>query len=625
MAHAALFTGGSMHYPSTARCLALSACLVALPVAAADGNTPIIVTATRVAQTADETLASVTVITREDIERSQAGSITEVLRGRTGIDIATQGGAGQLSSVFMRGTNPGHVALLVDGIRMGSVTAGRVSWEFIPLQQVERIEIVRGPNSALYGSEAIGGVIQIFTRRGKGPLQWGAMAGGGRYNTREAALDFSGSDNNNWYSGQLSRLETDGFDARDPAMVFTEFVNEPDHDGHDNTSLSLRAGHRFPGGSELEFHGLHAEGNVEYDNTDQQPDEDDFVQQALGVSLRTPLTEFLNLTATAGRSLDERNSFRSGVQDSKYHFDSERRSFSLQGDYSSSDADIFTLGLDYHDDRVDSTTAYNETSRYTQAVFAQYRGERGSHSLLARIRPLDDEQFGSHTTGNLAWGYQLDATTRLVASWGTAYKAPTFNDLYFPEFMGFQTSNPDLDPEESETLELGAEGHTGGIDWDLRIFRTRIDNLIVFDLATFLPANVNEATIEGLEASLSGDLYGWTTRTSATFLNPRDDSTGNILPRRAKRSFRLDIDRLFGKAGFGGSFIVQSSRFDDQGNTVSLGGYGLLDLRASWKLGRNWQLQGRVENAFDKHYRTVDTYNTAGRSLFMTLRYRAGE
>ena len=613
-----------MQYSTSARNLALSACLIVRPVAAAVENTPIIVTAARVAETADATLASVTVITRKDIERSQAGSITELLRGRAGIDIANQGGAGQLSSMFMRGTNPGHVSLLIDGLRMGSVTAGRVSWEFIPLQQVERIEIVRGPNSALYGSEAIGGVIQIFTRRGKGPLQWNAMAGGGRYNTREAALDFSGSATDNWFSGQLSRLETDGFDAREPTVEFGTPINAPDDDGHDNTSLNLRAGHRFSGGAELEVHGLHAQGNSEFDSSDPYPDEDDFVEQVLGVSLRTPLTEFLYLSATAGRSLDERKSFRSGVPGSTTQFDSERRSFSLQGDYSRSDADIITLGLDYHDDRIDGSTPYNETARYTQAVFAQYRGERGRHTLLARIRPLDDEQFGSHTTGNLAWGYQLHATTRLIASWGTAYRAPTFNDLYFPDFMGFPTSNPDLDPEESETLELGAEGRAGGLDWDLRIFRTHIDNLIVFDLASFLPANVNEATIEGLEATLSGDLYGWTTSTSATFLNPSDDSTGNILPRRAKRSLKLDINRQLGKAGIGATFIAQSSRFDDQGNTVTLGGYGLLDLRASWQLGRNWQVQGRLENAFDKDYQTVATYNTAGRSLILTLRYRAG-
>ena len=607
--------------------LLLFSCLfTGLAPEAASAQTPVVVTATRMAQTADETLASVTVISRDQIERSQADSLTELLRGVTGIDIVSQGGAGQLSSMFMRGTNPGHVALLVDGIRMGSVTAGRVSWEFIPLQQVERIEIVRGPNSALYGSEAIGGVIQVFTRRGRGPLQWSATAGGGRYDSREATLDLSGSAADNWFSGRFSRLETDGFDAREPTVEFGTPIDDPDDDGHDNTSLGLRAGHRFPGGSELEFHGLHAQGNVEFDSSDPYPDEDDFTEQVLGVSLRTPLTGFLNLTATAGRSLDERESFRSGVPDSTIHFDSERRSFSLQGDYARTDADILSFGLDYHDDRVDSSTPYNETARYTRAVFAQYRGERGGHTLLARIRPLDDEQFGSHTTGNLAWGYQLRPTTRLVASWGTAYRAPTFNDLYFPDFMGFPTSNPDLDPEESETLEFGAEGRAGGFDWDLRLFRTRIDNLIVFDLASFLPANVDQATLEGLEATVSGDLYGWTTSASAAFLNPTDDNTGNILPRRAKRSLKLDIERRFGKAGIGASFIAQSSRFDDRGNTITLGGYGLLDLRASWQLDRNWQLQGRLENALDEDYQTVDTYNTAGHSLFVALRYqRTGE
>jgi vitamin B12 transporter len=564
-------------------------------------------------------LSSVTVITREEIERSQASSLSELLQGVSGINTVSQGGAGKLTSLYLRGSNPGHVSVLIDGIRMGSVTAGTVAWEFLPLQQVERIEIVRGPNSALYGSEAIGGIIQIFTRKGDTEPHWSASAGAGRYNTRKLAADVSGSRDSNWLSVRVARETTDGFDARQPTLEFGSLVDDPDSDGYDNNSASLRLGHRFADDSELEFHGLHAEGNTEYDASAPFANEDDYVQQVLGITLRTAPADIWDLTVTAGRSLDERDSFRADTPGSDFRFDTERRSFSLQNDFALTDDDTFSLGLDYHDDRVDSTTPYNETSRDTKALFAQYQGITGKNSLLARIRPLEDEQFGSHTTGNIAWGYQASQQTRITLSWGTAFKSPTFNDLYFPGF-----SNPNLQPEESETLELGLQGKAGPLDWDLRAFRTRIDDLIVFDSATFLPGNVNEAEIDGLEATLTGQLSGWETSIAATLLDPEDSVSGNTLPRRARRSLRVDLDRQFGRLGTGATLIAQSSRYDDAANTVNISGFGTLNLRGSWRPGRNWLLQGRIDNVFDRDYKTVATYNTAGRSLFMTLRYESG-
>lgn len=595
----------------------------ALPAVVVAEPSPIVVTATRIAQNADQTLSSVTVITREDIERSQAASVAELLQGNAGINVASQGGSGKLTALYLRGTNPGHVTVLVDGIRMGSVTAGTVAWEFLPLEQIERIEISRGPNSALYGSEAIGGVIQIFTRRGEGPFRWGASATGGRYNTREVAADFSGSKDNNWVSARVARASTDGFDARQPTFEFGSLLDEPDDDGYKNSSASLRLGHRFSAGSELEFHGLHASGNTEFDSSFPYANEDDFVQQSLGMTLRTSLTEDSDLTVTLGRSLDERKSFRAGEPASTSRFDTERRVFSIQDDLQLSDSDSVSFGFDYHDDRVDGTTAYNETARDTRAIFAQYQKQTDQYSLLARLRPLDDEQFGRHTTGNIAGGYQLTRQLGLTASYGTAYKAPTFNDLYFPDFMGFPTSNPNLEPEQSDTIELGLTGKHALLDWDLRAYRTRIDNLIVLD-SSYVPANLSTAQIDAIEASLSGSWLGWDSKLAATWLDGKDENTGNTLPRRARRSLRIDTDRQFGKSGLGASLIAQSTRFDDVANTKQVAGYGIVNLRASQQLSRKLKLQARIDNVLDKDYQIVDTYNTAGRSLFLTLRYESG-
>jgi vitamin B12 transporter len=610
-------------HPCHRRGLAAAALLSVMPAAVMAEESPIVVTATRLARTADETLSSVTVITRDEIERSQAASLPELLQARAGINVATQGGAGKLTALYLRGTNPGHVTVLVDGIRMGSVTAGSVAWEFLPLAQVERIEISRGPHSALYGSEAIGGVIQIFTRRDEGAPRVGASVGGGRYDSREITADASGSRNNSWYSVRLAREETDGFDAREPTVEFFSLIDEPDKDGYDNTSGTLRLGHRFGDGTELEFHGLHATGNTEYDSSEPYANEDDFVQQSLGLTLRTSPGNNNDLTVTLGRSLDERESFRSGEPEQTYRFDTERRAFSIQDDFYLSDSDTLSIGFDYHDDRVDSTTDYNETSRATRAIFAQYQKIAGRHNLLARIRPLDDEQFGNHTTGNVAWGYQISKQTGFTASYGTAYKAPTFNDLYFPDFMGFPTSNPDLDPEESDTIELALNGTTGRLDWDLRAYHTRIDNLIVLD-SNFIPNNLSKARIDGVEASVSGAWLGWSSSVTGTWLDAEDADTGNTLPRRAERTLRIDSDRQFGRLGLGASLIAQDSRYDDAANLNKVGGYGALNLRTSWDLSRKLRLQGRIDNALDQDYQLVDTYHTAGRSLFVTLRYESG-
>jgi vitamin B12 transporter len=589
----------------------------------AQEDAPIVVTATRLAQAADETLSSVTVITRADIERSQAASLPELLQGQAGINIASQGGDGKLTALYLRGTNPGHVTVLVDGIRMGSATAGTVAWEFLPLEQIERIEIARGPNSALYGSEAIGGVIQIFTRRGGGPLRWGASAGIGRYHTRNLALDASGGRDDNWFSARVARDTTDGFNARQPTVEFSTLIDEPDKDGYGNTSASLRLGHRFRDGSELELHGLQASGHTRYDSAFPYADEDDFVQQSAGLTLRTSLRESSDLTFTLGRSLDRRRSFRAGQPDQTYRFHTERRVISVQDDLYLTGTDTVSAGLDYHDDRVDSTTVYKQTARATGAVFAQYQRQAQRWSLLARLRPLHDDQFGYYTTGNLALGYHFVPQIDVSLSYGTAYRAPTFNDLYYPDFLGYPTSNPNLQPETSDTLELGLAGTQHALDWDVRVYRTRIDQLIVLD-SNYLPANLAQARIDGVETSLAVHWLGWDSKLAATWLDAEDSRTHLALPRRARRTLRLDTDRQAGRAGFGATLIAQSARYDDAGHSRRVAGYGVLNLRASWRLGRKLLLQGRLDNALDQRYQLVDTYNTAGRSLFVTLRYESG-
>jgi vitamin B12 transporter len=574
------------------------------------------------AQTADESLASVTVITREDIENSEALSVPELVRGVTGLDVTAQGGFGKLSSFFLRGTNSNQVLALVDGLRWGSVTAGSSPWEFLPLSEIERIEIVRGPRSSLYGSDAIGGVIQIFTRSGKGPPTGRVEVSVGTEDTSNIAAGFSGGDKRNWYNISASRFRTEGIDAREPVIEFGVPLDEPDLDGYDNTAFNARFGHRFENASKLELFATQASGNTEFDSS--FGNEDDFTEQAIGASYRWQPARRWTMLLQGGRTRDRRTTFRAdgSVDDSR--FNSEIRSFLWQNDVTLTTAQLLTLGADFRRDKLDKTEEtkdFLERSRDNTGVFAQYQGTFNKNSVLVGARVDDNEQFGTEPTGNIGWGYDLAKKMRVVASYGTAFRAPTFNDLFFPDFFGFPTSNPNLEPEKSKSAEVGLNGPFPGGRWDVRAYRTEIDELIVLD-QNFIPQNLDRATIEGVEAQLSAIIASWVTRLQLSYVNPRDDATGNVLPRRSKEWLRLDVERRYGNTNLLVSLIAQGPRFDDPANMEEIPGYAVVNVAVRHQISKSWVIGGRINNLLDKAYQTVDTFNELGRNVLFTVAYR---
>ncbi|MFP5506995.1 MAG: TonB-dependent vitamin B12 receptor [Gammaproteobacteria bacterium] len=600
------------------RCLPTAALLLlGSPSVFAAEIDPVIVTATRTARTADETLASVTVITRKDIERQQAQSVQDLLRGIPGVDIANNGGPGKATSVFLRGTESDHVLVLIDGVKVGSATLGTTAFQDIPVEQIERIEIVRGPRSSLYGSEAIGGVIQIFTRKGGGTLKPYVSLGGGSYETYNASAGVSGGGERGWFSLSASGIDTEGFNACNGSLSAGCFTTEPDKDGYSNLSGSLRAGYRFDNGAEVDIHALHTDGDTEFDGS--FVNESESIQQVLGGTLRFSPLDIWQITLAAGQSRDESDNFKDGTFQSR--FDTERDTLSFQNDLSIALDHLLTVGTDFQDDRVDSTTAYAISSRDNTGLFTQYQGRFGAHDVQLSLRRDDNEQFGNRNTGGAAWGYALNEGLRLTASYGTAFKAPTFNELYFPGF-----GNPNLRPEESDSIELGLGSKAAWGHWTINAYETRIDDLIAFDASTFAPANIDQARIRGLEAVLGTRLGNWDLNTNLTLLDPEnrsgDTNDGNVLPRRARQSFRVDADRRFGQYTFGATLLAAGKRYDDLANTRRLGGYGTVDLRAEYALTRDWRLQARIVNLLDKDYETAAFYNQPGRSLFVTLRYQ---
>lgn len=586
------------------------ACLLATPAQAEpDSQDAVIVTATRTAVTANETLAAVTVINREDIERSQAKTAIELLTGIAGLDSNVSGGYGKVTDFFLRGTNSDHVLVLVDGVRIGSATLGTVSWQYLPVEQIDRIEIVRGPRSSLYGADAIGGVVQIFTRRGKDGISAGAAAGYGTYDSREYTANVSGANGGSHYSLVASRFQTDGINTQ-PVSV----ANEPDTDGYRNDSFSTRVGHRFAGGAEIEARLMHAQGSTEYDGS--FSNETDFIQNTVGAEWRFAPTSAWNVKLQAARSRDETDDFLNGVYVST--FNTNRRLQSWQNDVTLAPKQLLTLGADWQTDLVESSTAFNATSRDNTGYFAQHQAGFGRHDLLVGLRRDDNEAFGTRDTGNLAWGYALQGERlRLVASYGTAFKAPTFNQLYDP-FVG----NPAIRPEKSESVELALRGKQEWGKWDVRVYRTDVDDLIIFQPPTYQAININRARIRGLETEVSTKTGWGEVALNATLLDPRDVETDKLLPRRARRSLRLDADRAFGPLRLGAEWLAQGRRYDDPANTVRMGGYGLVNLRARYDLGKYWSLRARADNIFDKEYETAATYNSLGRRYFVTLGYQ---
>lgn len=592
----------------------------------------VIVTGTRTEVSVRDSLVPAQVIGRAEIERSQARSLSELLRGRAGVGFSNQGGLGKITTLNLRGTESDHVLVLIDGVRIGSATAGLPALQDLPIDQIERVEIVRGPRSSLYGSEAIGGVIQIFTRRGGKGLSRNFRVGGGSNNLREASGGFSYGGERAWLGASAAYQKTDGINAcrgtaGDSANPFGAgcFTDEPDRDGYRNVSLNVRGGLRFGNAWTLEGNFLNADGENEYDGSFVNRSET--LQQVIGGKLRYAPSDKLNVVLSVGRNKDHSDDYLDelfmGV------FQTRRDMASLQADFGLAEGQLLTAGLDWQDDVVKSDTEFTGTSRDNKAGFVEYQGTFGKHQLQASLRQDDNEQFGDHATGSVGYGLSLGKGLKLTASYATGFKAPTINDLYYPFF-----GNPDLKPESSKSLNVGVAQYADSWNWTFNVFENRVDDLVSYDSSIFLPNNIDKARIRGAEFTFDTQIAGFDISTQLSHADPRNRTrttpTGadnlnydNLLARRARNSGRIDIDRRFGDFRIGTTLVGASHRYDDAANQVRLAGYGTLDLRVEYAINDEWTLQARANNVFDREYETVAWYNQRGREYGLSLRYQA--
>jgi len=573
---------------------------------------PVFVTAARSPQSLADLLFDVTIIGSDEIARAGAQSLAELLARTPGVEIATNGGPGSTTSVFLRGANRGHTLVLIDGLRIGSSSDGATAFEAIPLDQIDHIEILRGPASSLYGADAIGGVIQIFTRRGDGALAANASAGYGTYATGTATAGVAGGDRAWRYALQAGARRSDGFNAiGNPA----NFGFNPDRDGYRDDSASGSLAYRFAPENELSAQFFRSRENAQFDAGPGFDDRTITTLTSYSIASRNRLASFWTSRLEAGEGDDDSVS-QTGFGPSR--FKTRQRQYAWQNDLALPQGAL-SLALERREERLDSDAGFAVTARNTNAVVGVWQWRDGPQALQANLRRDDSSQFGGRTTGAAAYGYAF-GDFRASASYGTAFKAPTFNDLYFPGF-----SNPDLRPETAHNAEAALRYAHGDLGAGIVAYRNRVRDLIVFQCdAAFncAPQNVANATLEGVTLELETKVGEMSVRASADLQRPEDDATGNLLPRRARRHASLVMARAWSALRIGAEVSASSARFDDAANTRRVGGYTLVNLTADYALAPGWTLFSRFDNVLDKHYELAADYNTPGASVFAGVRYR---
>lgn len=573
-----------------------------------------VVTAARTQQALSDVLTDLTLLDREDIDRSGAASLVDLLQRVSGLEITNNGGPGTASGVFLRGANTGHTLVLVDGLRVDSATLGGTTLEALPLAAVERIEILRGPASSLYGADALGGVIQIFTRRGEGPAKLNASVGLGSFGRQQAQAGLQGG-TESWRYALHAGIDRDrGFSA---IKNENNYSFNPDRDGFRREQVSGRVDYRIDPRQELALAAWQSRLKSQFDSG---PDFDDRTRSTLrgiSASYRGNLLALWTLNLRAAQTMDD------SVTDSSWgHFAVRTRQDSLlwQNDLRLPLGEL-QLAFERREEKVNSETSYEKDRRDTNALLLAYRLEAGAHALQANLRHDDNSQYGAKDTGSLAYAWRFAPGWRASAAAGTAFKAPSFNDLYYPGF-----GNPELRPESARNLETGLKYAQGGWEMKALVFRNRVEDLIVFmcDLNfNCAPANVAQARLRGLSLTASWRAGGFNIEGHWDVQKPQDADTSHWLPRRARQHGGLNLAQDLGAWRLGAEWIASGRRYEDAANLRPMAGYGLLKLSATYRIGAGWSMLARVNNAFDKRYEIAKDYGTPGVNVFLALQYRS--
>ena len=572
-----------------------------------------VITANRTAEERKDSTAAVTVFTRADIDRLQPVNVADLLGRVPGVQIQQSGGRGSTTGVFIRGTKTAQTLVLIDGVRVGSASSGGASLQHLNLEQIERVEVLRGARSAVYGSDAIGGVIQIFTRRSAGEgLQGRVRLAAGNKGVWERSAGVSGGDENTRFNLSASLDEMTGFDR-----THNSYSSDADHDAYRNKAISFSLSHVFNEQFSAGVNVLDQRGKTEYDNPFGRFDMntftsfaaqpyDEYAVSSTSVFAELQANEQLTSRLELGHSEDKGSSYDklfAGRDD----FDTYRDSAAWLNTLAINTQHTVLAGVDYTKDKLHSTEDFEKDSRWNQAVFIQhsYKGEVFGTEL--GLRHDKNQQFGSENTWNAALSLPVGQSNEFVLSYAEGFRAPTFNDLYYPMY-----GNPNLKAEKSKSYELQLRSQLADtVRLETSIYQTKIRDQIQYQANNDL-RNV-EARINGFEASLQHEVFAAQGALNLSLVDSRDRKTGHQLPRIAKRTLSYDLDKQFGAFGVGGTWRLASKSFNDAKNNQQIAGFGTMDVRGSWQATHDLGVDLRLANIFDKGY-TRAMYSYDGES-----------
>ncbi|MGP0173420.1 TonB-dependent receptor domain-containing protein [Pseudomonas sp. NCHU5208] len=553
---------------------------------------PLVVTSGRQAEPQAQATAATSVFTREDIERLQARSVPQLLSRVPGVQVASSGG---VISYSVRGTSTAQTLVLIDGQRVASASSGIARLDYLNIDNVERLEVTRGPRSSLYGADAIGGVIQIFTRRGEAGLHPQVRLALGSHRTFQRSVTLAGGNERTTFNLGGSLDESHGWDR-----TSDDVGADSDHDGLRNKAVHLNLDHRFSDDWKAGLNLNDQRGDSEYDDAYNfvpgQP-HDEFRLSSYSGYLDGQLSANWNSRLELGRSFDRNKALGAADSWNNGTLETTRHSASWINRLQLGAANQLTLGSDWYEDRVDGSTAFAEDQRDNHAFFAQhsFKGEHFGTEL--GLRHDDNQRYGSQNSWNAALSLPVGDSQSWILSYAEGFRAPTFSDLYYPG-----AGNPNLQAETSKTYELQWRADASGTQLSTSLYRTDIDDMIAWDSSANQPENIARARIDGFEASVARNLLGWRANLGLSLIDPRDRSNGHTLAYRARRTLSLDLDRQFGAFTVGGSWRVVSQRYDDAANTRQLSGYGVLDLRSSWQSTPELRWDLKLDNVLDRRY-----------------------
>ncbi|MGZ5130609.1 MAG: TonB-dependent receptor domain-containing protein [Caldimonas sp.] len=589
---------------------------------------PVIVTGTREPQPLSRSTADVVVIGPATIGNSTADSVEDLVRRETGMQLTRNGGPGQSSGYLIRGASASGTVVLIDGVRVGSASLGQAEFEALSLAQIDHIEVLRGPASSLYGADAVGGVVQIFTRRGDGRPRITGSAAIGRYGSRQADLGVSGSQDGFDYAATIGRERSTGISALRPNDQFGSF--NPDNDGYSRNFGNLRLGYTPLAGHRIGITVLETRLDVQYDGAEFNPPDftadpsPDFrthlTTRVASLDYRGEISALWTTTLQASTNVDDSTS--GGTTRSRFKTSRDQATWQNALHFGS-DQQVL-LAYEHLREEVKGDVFADRPRRNNDAFVAGYVGQFGPAGLEASLRYDDNSVYGSNTTGSLGVGYEVLPGLRLRALAGTTYRAPTFNDLFYPGF-GVVT----IRPERGRSVEIGATWRSGTTSASATVYRNNVRDLIGFQPdRTFCPpdpafdfgcaGNVSRARLRGASFMGAQRWGGLSLRATVDFLDAKDADSGARLIRRAAHQESLAADYDFGVWTIGASLLDIGSRPD---SGVVLGGYGLVNLRAAWLIVPQWRLEAKLLNALDHRVEPLRDYQGLGRQAWIGIRF----